>query len=261
MKRSVYLTIIVLIAQAASIQAQGKRPVIPANAIEVVKVLPPRLEDWRVLRSTGETYLMQTLQTTAVRSFQEIPKQRSERPGAGASIKKADKVQGKMEISITDTGGFPGAMAQFVDFKEGKEERVEKKFIKSHPSISVSFGEEQHLTMLINRRFIVEFLYSGLEDRDLKDWMDAVNFRAISALPNGGPYVDETRDIEVMHITQGKGKPVIRKMKMHVVSAADMDKELARTARMDRIIESNGGLDEPAPPVPGEPKKKGPPRS
>ena len=96
---------------------------------------------------------MQTLQTTAVRAFEEQPKQkRGDRPSAGASAGNGDSVLGKMEISITDTGGFPGAMAQFVDFKEGTEGQVEKKFIKSYPTISISFGEEHQLQLLVERR-------------------------------------------------------------------------------------------------------------
>ena len=170
-----------LILGAGGAVAQ-KRQVLPAPPATLIKTLPRPLTGWKVIRSTADSHFMLWVQTTAIRMFEEIPKP----PKSGAPATPTELLA-TLKVSITDTGYHSSMTAPFANLEVGKTGPVERLRIASYPAIAISLGESgERIQILVEGRFLVEYLFQGMGREDLKPWIAGANFSQFASVPDGG---------------------------------------------------------------------------
>jgi hypothetical protein len=159
--------------------AEPASPVLPYEPRQLLPVLPSAPLDWKVTRSEAGTTLGEWLQTRATRIFQAPPAPVT----AGAPAP-----QGRLEISVTDTGGFAQSLAAFDGFTPGKIGNLEKKLIGTLPAIFVgSENSRQFIQVLVSSRYIVELTLTDLPRQRVEDWLRAFHFDALPPATTSAP--------------------------------------------------------------------------
>ncbi len=205
-------------------EANGQRgAVLPAPPAVLIDTLPRPPEGWKVVRSTAESHFMGWLQTTAVRTFEKLPD--PPKPG-GRGEGEAEGEPATVKVSITDTGRHRSLTAAFAEFEVGVTGPVERLRVDSHPAIAISLGEAgERLQILVEGRFLVEYLYKHMGRDDLKPWIEKADFGRIAAVPDGGKRL--TRVVEVTRIDQMNPRRN-RSYPLSITTTAEIEAILAR---------------------------------
>ena len=155
------------VALAASASAADAPVYIPVKPVDLLAVLPPVPTNWKLTRSEAEASFGNWYSTRASRTFEGPP---------DASGKSA----GRVDLSVTDTGAHPPAIAAFANFKAEKQAGWEKVFLGSVPAIQFAGANgERNTQALVNQRYLVEIQLSGLPQHTADGWLQALKFRTL----------------------------------------------------------------------------------
>lgn len=172
MIRSPWLFLVFAFVGAAWIRSA--EPVVPVTPSELLAVLPATPQDWTLARSEAETSLDQWLRTRATRVYKvALPPNGASNPALPATA--------SVEISITDTGGFPSAIADFADFQPGKNGPLERLYISNLPAQVINLSADEVLIQaLAVQRFLIEVTVKSLPNAKIESWLRLLRFDALN---------------------------------------------------------------------------------
>ena len=174
----VCLTGILCAAFAGHVLAAEQLTPVPPDSL--LKVLPKPAPGWKVQSSEGETYYSSGLQARATRIFEYVPED-PQAAGAGATCK----------MTLTDTAGNTSRLGKFRDFKIEEGDGYKKLMVMSYPTIVreiPNYGVT--VTLLMKKRFTLDFLLKGLTLDKVGPWIEASNLELL------GSVREEPMDIE-----------------------------------------------------------------
>ena len=103
--------------------------------------------------------------------------------------------------------------------------------MSSYPAISISLGEVgERLQILVDGRFLVEYLYKGMTREELKPWIENANFAQFSGVPDGGKRL--TRVVSVTRIDEINPSRN-RTYNLGITTTAEIEAILAKQKQLD----------------------------
>lgn len=172
-----YLLLALVFGASFAALAQPKGAILPFEPAQILATLPAAPADWATTRSDAETTLGDWLATRATRVFHGSPSaQTGQEPGTPAITPV------EVEVTVTDTAGFPPSLAAFTSFTPGKNGNMEKKNIGSLPAIIFTGDDGRQLTqVLVSGRYIIELSTPQSDRVRVEDWLRGFHFDKLPA--------------------------------------------------------------------------------
>lgn len=198
----------IVVAQEKLSSAQ----VLPLNPAEILKLLPREVEDWRLMKSFGETQYEERLSTVVERHFEK---------------KKPEGEEGelmKTTLSIEDTGLMGRSPELFVNFSEEKGEGYEKRFEDGLPMTLIHYGPEEFDVMILAaKRFVVRVHCVNQPRQFLGKWLKRIPFDKIAGIK--GVEIPELPEVVTMIRLDELNPEGSRTFELAVASGEIADKE------------------------------------
>ena len=215
---------------------EGMKPVAPQV---LWKALPGNLDEWVMLRSTGEMGLGSWLESKAVREFK-----RKDPPVLEGQPKPLPAPTMWTRILVTDTGKHPEPLSQFRDFSTetpSGDDRIEKIKIQSWPTITKTYEDGLIVAnMMVAERFVVEFVLKEQPKRNLRFWARQMDFSILTGVRDSDVI---SLPPEVLMVKLDQLKPKRNKgYLMGTTSEAELEAEL--TAEEEELREVMGYVPE-----------------
>ena len=197
------------------------KPVAPQVLWEA---LPGKLDEWVMLKSTGEMGLGSWLESKAVREYK-----RKDPPVVEGQAKQPPAPPMWTRILVTDTGKHPEPLSQFRDFSTetpSGDDRIEKMRIQSWPTITKTYEDGLIIAnMMVAERFVVEFVLKEQPKRNLRSWVRQMNFSVLTGVKDSEviPLPPEVLMVKLDQLKPKKNKGYL----MGTTSEAELDAELA----------------------------------
>lgn len=208
--------------------------------------MPDKLEDWKMLKSTGEMGLGSWLESKAIREYE-----RKEPPPEPGQPKPAPAPRMWTRILITDTGKHPDPLAEFKDFSTEtpvEDSRIGKIRIQSWPTVTKTYDDGLIVAnMMVAERFLVELILKNQPQRNLRDWCRHLDFSVLTKIPDTEviPLPPEVLMIKLDQMNPKKNKGYM----MATTSEAELEQELASEEEELREVMSDflelGGEENP----------------
>lgn len=201
--------------------AEGMKPVKPQLLWEA---MPRQLEEWKMLKSTGEMGLGTWLESRAVREYER--KELPPKPGQTGTT-PAPKMWTR--ILITDTGKHPEPLAEFQNFSTetpAEDTRIERIRIQTWPTIARTYEDGLIVAnMMVAERFLVELVLKNQPKRNLRNWCRQLDLKVLAKVPDSEviPLPPEVLMVKLDQMKPKKNKGYL----MGTTSEADLDRELA----------------------------------
>ncbi|MEM7144278.1 MAG: hypothetical protein AAF591_04035 [Verrucomicrobiota bacterium] len=146
----------------------------PLSVEAVLKAMPKAPENWKLTKSTAETYFSDGMVTRGVREFEYSPPD-PEAPNRGATCR----------LELLDTAGNAKELSRFKNFKEEQGDGYQKIVVKSFPAIVreiPNYGTS--VSLMANKRYRLNILLKGLPLNQVGAWIEATNFAALASVPD-----------------------------------------------------------------------------
>ena len=196
----------------------------PVNPQLLWKAMPGHLEEWKMLKSTGEMGLGSWLRSKAIREYE-----RKESPPAAGQPKLAPAPPMWTRILITDTGKHPEPLVAFKNFSTETPvayDGIEKVRIQSWPTVIKTYRDGLIVAnMMVAERFLVELRLKNQPQQNLRDWCRHLDFSVLTKIPDTEviPLPPEVLMIKFDQMNPKKNKGYM----MATTSEAELEQELA----------------------------------
>ena len=200
---------------------EGMKPVNPQLLWEA---MASNLEDWKMLKSTGEMGLGSWLESKAIREYE-----RKEPPPEPGQPKPAPAPRMWTRILITDTGKHPDPLAEFKDFSTEtpvEDSRIGKIRIQSWPTVTKTYDDGLIVAnMMVAERFLVELVLKNQPQQNLRHWCRHLDFNVLESIPDTEviPLPPEVLMVKLDQMNPKKNKGYM----MATTSEAELEQELA----------------------------------
>ena len=200
---------------------EGMKPVNPQLLWEA---MPGKLEEWKMLKSTGEMGLGSWLESKAIREYE-----RKEPPPAAGQPRSATASSMWTRILVTDTGKHPDPLAEFKDFSSEtpvEDSRIKKIRIQSWPTVTKTYDDGLIVAnMMVAERFLVELILKNQPKRNLRDWCRHLDFSVLKNVPDTQviPLPPEVLMAKLDQLNPKKNKVYM----MATTSESELEQELA----------------------------------
>jgi hypothetical protein len=175
-RRLIYSGACLSISLASVLGQAGHRPILPIAPAELLKLLPATPNEWKMTDSSAKSYFMSWLCGQATREFQHPPVASAE-PGPPLITR----------VRIMDTGYYPSFNGDFENFKVGKYSNAESLLISGMPARKITISPtRERLRVSVRGRFIVEVETENQPTNSGQQWLQLVDFRRVSAIPDSG---------------------------------------------------------------------------
>jgi hypothetical protein len=157
-------------------------PHAPVHAGELLKLLPPAPDGWKLDSSVAKNSFSGWANSQASRKYTgpALPPAAEGAPARGPQ---------KVSLDLMDTGLFPGFLAPFQNFQPAPANGgVERLLIGQRPAIrSVGAQGNEVLQILLANRFILKINLENAAPGAAVDWLRRLNAAPLDALTNAGP--------------------------------------------------------------------------
>jgi hypothetical protein len=158
----------------------GMKPVAPQVLWES---MPENLDEWELLRSTGEMGLGTWLESRTIREYERtIP------PAPDGQPQQEPAPPMWTRILVTDTGKHSELLAEFEGFSTeapAEDERTEMLRIQTWPAFVTTYEDGLIVaSLLVADRFRVEFVLKNQPKRSLLAWCRQIDFGVLTEIPD-----------------------------------------------------------------------------
>lgn len=157
---------------------EEKKGMIPAHPKLLFEALPTKIDNWKMVESTGKTSLNVWLESSVKRKFVRIP----------SSDASKGQVTASAELSILDTAKHPQSNLQmFKNFEEFKMEGIQYLYIQGIPAIIQTGNSSMtaNAQFLIKNRFIVTINLTNQPSKAVRFWYQLIKLGKLNAINDG----------------------------------------------------------------------------
>ena len=167
-------------ATADSQTPPARKPLLPLEPSELLKLAPPPPAGWTLTQSNAKNSFVEWLSSQATREFQK--------PNPATAVGAKPAPPPTTIVRLIDTGYFPAFNGDFENFRVGKYGNAETLMISGLPARKFSLGSEhERVRVSIRGRFIVEIEARRQPLGTAQSWLRLVNLQQLTAVSDSSP--------------------------------------------------------------------------
>lgn len=191
---------------------------------QLLAALPKAPPGWTLKISTASNDADDWLEAEAERVY-EFP---AEEEGGEPTL---------VRVGVLDTAGQGTALENFADFKVGPlGDGVTASIIDGMPAIRAAGDGFAHFEMLVDKRFVVEILWRGSKEIELKDWLSGVRVSVLRAGARKSEEIDFPEQIRITEIDELNPEKSATYL-MAMSTGAQIERQLLDDERFQELID------------------------
>jgi hypothetical protein len=177
-KLGILLVFLNFLLEIPYVYGQKHEPIIPEKPAGLLRFLPGPPAGWTMTDSSAKSFFISWICSQATREFQHPAPVEPGSPPPPPFITR---------IRLMDTGYYPSLNGDFENFKVGKYSNAESIVISGMPARKITISPtRERLRVSVRGRFIVEVETDNQRPNSGQAWLQYLDFRRVSAIPDSG---------------------------------------------------------------------------